>query len=155
MKLASALLAIALLAPATAHAQDIAGKWTAQFPQRVRMTNGSAAAEDLGTASLTLEVKGDSVFGVWHTHNTNAPNPSTPRKLSGTFINGKLTLVGEPIEARVRRSFSGGADGEESPMKLVTFYEGALKDGAIEGTFYSSSSDETIKTPPVKWSAKR
>ena len=153
MKLASAFLTVALLAPATAQAQDIAGKWTAQFPQRVRMTNGSAAAEDLGTASLTLEVKGDSVFGIWHTQNT--PNPSSPRKLSGTFINGKLTLVAEPTEARVRRSFNGGTDGEESPIKLVTFYEGALKDGAIEGTLYSTSSDETIKTPPVKWTAKR
>ena len=153
MKLASALLAVTLLIPAAASAQDIAGKWTANYPTRVRMTNGSAEAEEMGTAFLILEVKGDSVFGTWHPQNT--PNPANPRKIAGTFINGKLSFVGEPTEARVRRSYSGGGEDEESPIKMTTYFEGTLIDGAIEGTYYSTSEDQSIRSRPLKWSARK
>ena len=153
MKFATLLLAAALFVPAAADAQDLAGKWTASYPQRVRMTNGVAEGQDLGTAILELEIKGDSIFGTWHAQNT--PMPSTPRTIAGTIKDGKLSFVAEPMEARIRRSFNGGGDGEETPIKMVTYYEGTLKDGVIEGTYYSKTTDSSIETPPVKWTAKR
>lgn len=102
----------------------------------------------MGTAVLVFEQKGDSVFGTWHPQNT--PVPSQPRAIRGTFANGKLAFVGSPMEARVRRG-----DGDETPVQMVTYFEGAVKDGAIEGTLYSQSADNSIKTGTMKWSAKR
>src|SRR5687768_13330025 len=87
MKLATSLLAVALLVPMAAQAQEIAGKWTATYPARVTNTNGNQEAE-MGTAIVTIEQKGDSVFGTWHGQNT--PVPSQPRTFRGTFTNGRL-----------------------------------------------------------------
>jgi hypothetical protein len=143
------LLAAALFAPANADAQSVAGTWTAEYPTRVRMGNGSASAEQMGSALLTLEVKGDSVFGTWQAQNTPAPIP--PRGVKGTLSNGRINLVGDPVQAKIRR---GGMDGDESAIMMVTYYEGTVKDGAIEGTMYSESDDQSIKSSPIKWTAK-
>jgi hypothetical protein len=143
----AASLFVVLAIPLTAHAQDIAGKWTASYPAAVRNTNGVQEAE-MGTALVVFEQKGDSVFGTWHPQNT--PAPAQPRAFRGTFTNGKLTFVSAPAEARVRR---GG--GDESAVQMVTYFEGALKDGMIEGTLYSQSTDNMITTRAMKWSAKR
>ena len=146
MKLAALLLAAALAAPAAAHAQEIAGKWTATYPRNIR--NGEAG--EMGTASLEFEVKGDSVFGVWQALNT--PRPSSPRKLKGTFSNGKLTLVADAVEAQIRR---GGGDSEGQTIQMIGYFEAELKDGALEGTLRNESTDGTIRNGPLKWSAKR
>jgi len=147
MKLATSLLALALFVPMAAQAQEITGKWTATYPARVSNINGNQQAE-MGTAIVTIEQKGDSVFGTWHGQNT--PVPSQPRTFRGTFTNGRLNLVGSPIEARVRR---GGGDDEV--IQMITYFEGALKDGVIEGTMYSESTDNMVRSSPLQWSAKR
>jgi hypothetical protein len=147
IKLAASLFAATLVLPLAAHAQEIAGKWTASYPAVVRNTNGVQEAE-MGTALMVIEQKGDSVFGTWHPQ--NAPRQTQPRAFRGAFINGKLTFVTAPAEARVRRG-----DGNDSPIQLITYFEGALKDGAIDGTLYSQSMDSTFTTRPLKWSAKR
>ena len=147
IKLTTSLFAITLALPLAAYAQEIAGKWTATYPARVRNTNGTEEAE-MGTALVVFEQKGDSVFGTWHPQNT--PSPAQPRAFRGTFLNGKLTLVGAPSEARVRRG-----DGDETPIQMITYFEAALKDGVIEGTLYSESADNTIKTRTMQWSARR
>lgn len=147
------LLAAALFAPATLKAQSVAGKWTAEYPTRVRMVGGGVSeAEQLGSALLTLEVKGDSVFGTWAPQNTPAPVPA--RGVKGTFKDGRLNLVADPTEARVRRSMDGGATGDETPIKMVTYFEGTVKDGAIEGMMHSESDDQAIRSSPIKWTAK-
>ncbi|HEY0674022.1 MAG TPA: hypothetical protein VGD27_17225 [Longimicrobiales bacterium] len=150
-KLAAALAA-ALLVPVVAEAQDIAGKWTAEYPRSVRNINGVTEAGEMGTALLTIEVRGDSIFGTWQVQ--HAPNPSPPRKFSGTYSNGKIAFTAEPSETRIRRSMGGGGD-NESTMKIIIRYEGTLKDGVIEGTFIGESEDQTVRMPPVKWTAKR
>jgi hypothetical protein len=65
-------------------------------------------------------------------------------------MNGKLTFVSAPAEATVRRG-----DGDGTTIQMVTYFEGALKDGALEGTLYSQSTDNSITTRAMKWSAKR
>ena len=147
MKLLTALLAVALIAP-VAEAQDIAGKWTASYPRGIRNINGSEEAE-MGTALVTFEVKGDSVFGTWHAQNT--PRPSTPRALKGTFANGKLTLVAAPTEATIRR----GPDDPGETIKMVGYFEAELKEGVLEGTMRNESTDGAIRNGPHKWTAKR
>jgi hypothetical protein len=149
MKLLTVLLAATLIAPAAAEAQDIAGKWTATYPRGIRNINGVEEAE-VGTAIVTLEVKGDSVFGSWHPQNT--PRPAQPRALKGTFTNGKLTLVAEATEATIRRG--GGASVGET-IKMVGYFEAELKDGLLEGTIRNESTDGAIRNGPHKWSARR
>jgi hypothetical protein len=149
--LATLLVSAALFLPATLHAQDIAGKWTAEYPRSVRNVNGVASGDDKGTAILVIEVKGDSIFGTWHAQ--NPPNPSTPRAFRGTYSNGKVVFTGEPVTATIRRA-GGGGEGDSS-LQMVTYYEGILKDGVIEGTFRGESTDQTVTTPSMKWTAKR
>ena len=141
----------AMAVPSTMQAQEIAGKWTAEYPTRIRMVNGVAEGGEVANAILTLEVKGDSVFGTWHAQNT--PNPTTPRKVAGTFTGGKLNFAAEPIEVSIRRTDNG--ESSERPMKVVSFFEGALKEGVLEGTFYSESEDKTMRTSPLNWTAHR
>jgi hypothetical protein len=149
--LAALMVAGAVYTPASALAQDISGKWTAEYPRMVRNVNGVASGEENVTAVLTIEVKGDSIFGTWHAQNT--PNPSTPRAFRGTYSNGKIAFTGEPVPVTIRRA--GGGDGSESPLQMITYYEGTLKDGVIEGTFRGESTDGAVSTPSMKWSAKR
>jgi len=147
MKLRPVLLAVVLCAPAAVDAQDIAGKWTATYPRGIRNINGSEQSE-VGTALITFEVKGDSVFGTWHPQNT--PVPATPRAVKGTFIKGKLTLVADPVEATIMR----GGMGSET-IKMVTYFEAELKNGVLDGTMRSESTDGMISNGPHQWSAKR
>ena len=149
MKLVTVLLAAALVAPAAAEAQNIAGKWTASYPRAVRNINGVQDAE-MGTASVTFEVKGDSVFGTWLAQNT--PSPATPRALKGTFSNGKLNLVAAPMEATVRR---GGETAGGETIQMIGYFEAELKDGVLEGTMRNESTDGMVRNGPLKWSAKR
>ena len=149
MKLLTVVLAAALITPAAAEAQDIAGKWTAEYPRGIRNINGVEEAE-MGTAIVTLEVKGDSVFGSWLPQNT--PRPAQPRALKGTFTNGKLTLVAEPTEATIRR---GGETSGGETIKMVGYFEAELKAGVLEGTIRNESTDGMIRNGPHKWSAKR
>ena len=143
------VLAAAAFGTARAEAQSGAGKWTAEYPTRVRMGNGAPAAEQMGTALLTLEAKGDSVFGTWTPQNTPAPIP--PRGVKGTVKEGRINLIADPTEATIRR---GDNPADESKITMVTYFEGSIKDGAIEGLMYSESSDQAIKSSPIKWTAK-
>ena len=144
------LAAAAVLAfNGAADAQSITGKWTAEYPARMRRGAGQDAADELAQAILVIgEIKGDSLFGTWHPQNT--PNPVEPRRIAGVWRDGKLTFVGAPTQAMIRR----GGEGEQT-VTMRAYFEGALKDNILEGTFYSQSEDQTITSPTAKWTAKR
>ena len=150
---AAALFAFA----AGAEAQSVTGKWDVEYPTRVRQSNGQpSAVEQMGKAVLTIETqRGDSVFGTWQVMAVaeGAPKPE-PRRIVGLLTGDKLTFVGAPVEAKLRRSGGGGGEDETSIM-MRTYYEGTLSGSAIEGTMYSQSEDETIKSSPAKWTAKK
>ena len=148
MKMLTVLLAAALAAPAVAAAQDISGKWVASYPRGIRNINGVEQSE-MGTALVTFEIKGDSVFGTWHAQNT--PRPSQPRALKGTFANGKLNLIAEATEATIRR----GPDDPGETIKMIGYFEVELKDGTLEGTVRNESTDGAVRNGPLKWTAKR
>lgn len=136
-----------MLVAASAQAQSVAGKWTANFPMRVRMENGEPSqAEQQGIALLELEQKGDSVFGTWTVQNTPAQVP--PRQLRGTFVAGKLVFQAQ-VEGRVNMN------GDERTVKMITTYEATLKGDALDGTMSSKSEDGSIESSPMPWSAKK
>lgn len=148
MRVRTMMLTGALIALATsAHAQSIAGKWTANYPMRVRMENGEpSTSEQQGVALLELQQKGDSVFGTWAPQNTPAPVP--PREVRGTFVDGKLTLQAN-VEARVNMN------GDERAVKMITTYTATFKGDVLDGSMSSRSEDGNIESSPMPWSAKR
>jgi hypothetical protein len=38
---------------------------------------------------------------------------------------------------------------------MRSFFEGKLEADSLVGTMYSQSDDGSVKSPPLKWSAKR
>jgi len=130
-----------------AAAQTVAGKWTVKYPSRVQNSNGEVTA-DTAVALLTIEVKGDSIFGTWQSQ--NAPVPVLPRPISGTYKDGTLQFTGGIVEARIRRDGS-----DEQSLQMRTFYEAKLTGDQIVGTMYSESVDGTIHSGTLGWSAKR
>jgi hypothetical protein len=38
---------------------------------------------------------------------------------------------------------------------MRTYFEATIKEAAIEGTMYSQTEDESIKSSPMKWTAKK
>ena len=143
-----AMLAASLMV-SDASAQSAAGKWTAEYPTRISNTNGQAQADEMGTAVMTLEIKGDSAFGTW-TANAGR-DAGTPRALRGTFINGKLSVATEPVERTVMRN-NGGGD-EQQTVKMSTVLEGDVKGDEIEGSFVLRFEERS--SPPLKWKARR
>jgi hypothetical protein len=69
------------------------------------------------------------------------------------FTEFAMQMVGAPIQATIRRSGGGGDD--ESSITMRTYFEGTLKEAAIEGTMYSQTEDESIKSSPMKWTANK
>jgi hypothetical protein len=130
-----------------AKAQTVAGKWTVKYPARVQNVNGQITA-DTAVALLTIEVRGDSIFGTWHAQ--NAPVPVEPRAITGTFKDGTLSFTGALVNAKIRR---GG--GDEESIQMRTFYEGKVSGDQITGTMYSESIDGTIHSSTMNWSGKR
>ena len=143
---------------AGAEAQTVVtGKWDVEYPMRVRQENGQpSAVEQMGKAVMTIETqKGDSISGTWlvvPAAGATTPKPE-PRRIVGAVSNGRLTMVGAPVQATLRRSGSAGDD--ESTITMRTYFEGTIKESAIEGTMYSQSEDETVKSSPMKWTAKK
>jgi hypothetical protein len=146
-----AAVAIVILG-AQAEAQSLTGKWTAEYPSRISNQNGEQKIDQMGTAALTIEQKGDSIFGSWHVE--NAPVKIEPRTIIGTVKDGKVNFVGSPIEARIRKGGMGGDEAEEK-IFMTTYYEATVTADGLAGTMYSKSQDGSIESRPVKWSAKR
>ena len=141
--------AAVVIISSNARGQSLTGTWTAEYPTSVRNVNGQLSS-DVGVAVLKIEQKGDSIFGTWHPQNT--PRKAEPRKIVGTFKDGVLNFVGEPVEATVRR---GDASAPDQPVMMRSYFEAKLEGEALAGMMHSQSEDGSISSPALKWSAKR
>lgn len=135
---AAALLTVFALAmtPAAALAQgSAAGAWVAEYPRRIENVNGEERVTEVGRARLTLELRGDSVIGVWQS--IAGPNePTLPtRRLRGVTDQGKLRLVSDPFEA-TQRTMDGDAT-----VRLTNSFELALEGDTLKGTMQTRSAD--------------
>lgn len=144
-------LAALLLAAAPLSAQPaVAGKWAADFELGMRNIDGVVTSTGTGRARLTLEPKGDSVFGTWLVLEPAPTNGPASRALKGTFANGVLTLETEPIDRRLR------INDEEKIVQMRTRYELKLEGDALVGTTrYVSSSADMDGPPPRPFKATR
>ena len=137
----SAVAALALVAalaavPSSVRAQGtFAGSWAAQFPRRIENVDGEERVTEVGHARLTLELRGDSVLGIWQTL-PEANQPTSPsRALRGVIDPGRLQIVSGPFEA-TQRTMSG-----ETTVRLSNRFELALEGDSLKGTMQTQGPD--------------
>src|SRR5688572_105706 len=113
MKRMSLWAAVAMLAATPSSplsAQGINGTWFTEFERQIRNEGGNVSTGEKTKAKITLEQKGDSLFGTWEIVPA-AGQPTPPaRPLRGALKDGKGTLLSE-FEAR------RNINGEESVAK--------------------------------------
>jgi hypothetical protein len=130
-------------------AASVTGVWEASLATQTRVENGVSSSGDPVAITITLEARGDSVFGVWQRGKVEGRPDTPPRKLAGVFKDGLLTLTAEPQEARVVRN------GEESVLRILTSYSLKLEAGALTGTQKVSSEDGSMPESERPFTAKR
>ena len=146
MRRSSRLAALALLAAAPLSAQSINGTWFTEFERQLRNENGMVSGGEKTKAKITLQQKGDSLFGTWEIVPA-AGEPTPPaRPLRGAIKDGKGTLLSE-FEAR------RNINGEESAVKLTVVYDFTVSANKLEGTSTTKSPD--MDMPPRPFSAWR
>ena len=146
MKRMSSLAAAALLAAAPLSAQSINGTWFTEFERQIRNHDGVVSSGEKTRAKITLEQKGDSLFGSFEVVPA-AGQPAAPaRPLRGVVKAGKGTLVSE-FDAR------RNINGEESVVKITVVYDFAIAADKLEGTSTTKSPD--MDMPPRPFSAWR
>ena len=146
MKRMSLLATAVLLAAAPLSAQDISGTWFTEFERSIRNNDGQVSAGEKTKAKITLQQKGDSVFGTFELV-PPAGQPTPPaRPLRGSMKGGKGTLVSE-FEGR------RNINGEESVVKMTVVYDFSIAADKLEGTTTTKSPD--MDMPPRPFSAWR
>jgi hypothetical protein len=147
---AAALATLAVTEPAAAQ-QDggVAGTWRIEVERMVRNSNGQESTGEKVIVHLTMEARGDSVFGTWQVVEPAMDPMPRARQLKGTFADGVLTLVGEVSEARIM-----GPDGE-TRLPMRTTYSLKLDGDTLAGTQQSAAMDGSRTMPARPITAKR
>lgn len=147
--LLASIVVPAIAAASPAAAQGIAGTWITRLPSAVRNENGNIVETDSIDITITLEQRGDSVFGTWVRASQSGRPAPTPRKLFGVLKDGELRLSSEPTEARMNRG------GEESVISMVSSYTLKLQGDVLSGVQSAASTDGNVSSPERPFSAKR
>lgn len=146
MKRITVIAAIATLAGAPLSAQGVNGTWITEFERTLRNSDGQVTAGDKTKARISLQQKGDSVFGTFEILTPpGAPAPAA-RQLRGVVKGDKGTLLSE-FEAR------RNINGEEEVVKLSVTYDFTIAADRLEGTAKTRSPDMDL--PPRPFSAWR
>jgi hypothetical protein len=141
-------LAITLHRPAAAQASP-AGTWNTEFDIGIRNENGVETSMGKRAATMTLTLKGDSVFGSWQVAADSSGPAPAPIKLSGVRSGTKVTLRAEPVGRTVRMN------DDEQRVTMVTSYSVELKGDLLEGTTRVAALDGSFESNDRPFSAKR
>ena len=134
------LMTIAWLAAAT-QKPGVAGPWHVTFDSDLRRDGESVTVTKRAKGELTLEQRGDSVFGTFKS------GPDAARPLSGTFDGKTLKLTTGTNRSTIRMN------GKPVEMAVRTDWMGALDATGIRGTMFIQIGDRPA--PPRKWEAIR
>ena len=146
MQRITVLAAVATLAAAPLSAQGINGTWMTEFERSIRNNGGEITTSEKTKAKITLQQKGDSLFGTFEVlPSAGAPAPA-PRPLRGVLKGDKGTLLSE-FEAR------RNINGEEEVVKVNVTYDFTVAADKLEGTSTTKASDMAM--PPRPFSAWR
>ena len=145
MRLISVLLVAGMIAYADSHAtaQGVAGTWRVTYDSDIRRDGEEITVNKRGKGVLTLEQRGDSVFGSLK----GEASPETPRPLSGTFDGKTLKLTTGAVRGRVN------INGKATDMPMRTDWMGAVDGTGLRGTMFVQIGDRPA--PPRKWEAVR
>lgn len=123
-----ALAAFALCLPvadSAAQSHPLAGKWTLEFVAGQRIENGEVT-DIKGSATLVLDVAGDSLIGTLTTHPQPGMAQRPPVRIAGKRVDGELTLVSIG-EATVN------ASGDETKVKVISTWVLRANGDAVQG----------------------
>ena len=123
-------------------AQQVAGTWAVTYDSDIRQDGEKITVNKRAKAKLTLEQKGDSVFGTFRPD--DGPD-TTPRPLTGTLKGKTLTLT----SGIVRRSVH--INGTPTMVSMRIDWIGVVETTAIRGTMLIQMGDRPA--PPRRWEA--
>jgi hypothetical protein len=142
-------LGMALGFPHQASGQtSVTGRWSTEFDIGIRNENGVETSMGKRQATMTLELRGDSVFGTWQVAPQGGATPP-PVHLKGVRTGTKVQLSAEPVEHTVNMG-----DGDRT-VKMVAVYRLELHDGELVGTSQNTSADGSFDGPERPFSARR
>ena len=142
------LILLSVVAAADTQAQaGVAGTYLVDYDAQLQMGPDGPQVTGRGKARMVLEIRGDSVFGSWQT--VDAAQQRPPRKLAGTFKDGTLKLVAEPVESVMN------INGEEQRRSIVQTFTGTVKGDDIAGTIESASPMPNMPPLTRKFDGKR
>lgn len=92
----TALVVITAVAAAQSAPSSVDGRWMVRFERRVPATHLRAATTEARAATLSLRLRGDSVFGTWQPLADSAMTPLAEGDVRGSMRSGALQLFVEP-----------------------------------------------------------
>ena len=139
--IAAAASAVATFAT-SANAQQLTGTWVVTYDSDIRTDGEKVTVNSRATGRLTLEQKGDSVFGSFK--GDGGPN-AAGRPLSGTLKGKALSLTTGPVRTTVN------INGKATEMNTRTDWIGVVEPTGIRGTMFVQIGERPA--PPRKWEA--
>jgi len=139
----SVIASLTLIAFASvASAQQVTGTWVVTYDSDIRRDGEKITVNSRATGTMTLEQKGDSVFGSFK--GDGGPN-AAGRPLSGT-LKGKTLM----LTTGMRRS-TVNINGKPTEMDTRTDWMGVVEPTGIRGTMFVQMGERPA--PPRKWEA--
>jgi hypothetical protein len=123
-------------------AQQVAGTWAVTYDSDIRQDGEKITVTKRSQGKLTLEQKGDSVFG---TFKPDGGPDASARSLTGTLKGKTLSLT----TGTVRRNVN--INGTATAMSTRTDWIGAVEATEIRGTMLIQMGDR--QTAPRRWEA--
>ncbi|HUQ83889.1 MAG TPA: hypothetical protein VM076_22255 [Gemmatimonadaceae bacterium] len=138
------LLMVASLAAVTTVRQkpSVAGTWQVTFDSDLRRDGEKVTVTKRSKGELTLQQRGDSVFGTFKTDGLDSARP-----LAGTFDGKTLKLTTGANRTTIRMN------GKPVEMVVRTDWMGALDAAGMRGTMFIQMGERPA--PPRKWEATR
>lgn len=125
-----------------ATAQQVGGTWAVTYDSDIRQDGEKITVNKRSKGKLTLEQRGDSVFG---TFKSDDGPEATARPLTGTLKGKTLTLT----SGTVRRNVT--INGAPTAMSTRTDWMGVLEAAGIRGTLLIQLGDRPAA--PRRWEA--
>ena len=145
IRLAAAAVLVAVATPSLgAQAHPLAGRWQLDYEAGKRIENGEVTVIR-GTATLTLELRGDSLVGTL-VRPTSPEQPAPgPQRFAGKATAGGAVFV-------VKTVATNNDNGEITTRDVVMTWTLAARDNALEGTllFTVTGMDFPAEPTPVK-----
>lgn len=140
------LIIAALLVARSADPNPAVGKWLVTYQRSVFAGTDSARFER-ARARVTLEQRGDSIFGQWVLITPSAQPLSGPRPLWGIAPHRRFQLVGPLVEGKITGHLFGS-----TTIMLTPVYDFVVSGDSISGSLYARNDERGVKSAPVTFS---